>query len=707
MKLRATLTALLPLILTLHFQPALAQDEPPEIDVKKLDRQGEKQIDNQEWIDAVKTYKQLVREFPSDEEYSFMMGLATLKSGIQKERAEKYFEAIDPKTIPQKNFFYGQSLLYNEKFNKAFHAFEDFKPQIDDNEEGKQLMAQVNNFIKHTENGEKLIKSPNKKLRVDVLDKGVNTNKSEYAPVVYEDENVIFFTAMDFGFEEVAEFGHGKDVHEEIYVTTYNLLDDEWSVRFKPKNEYLNPEVNSEKHNQSGIIMNEDNSNFIFYRSADLWESKDKAAPEPMNVEVGNLNEDDMTGIYTDRSGEYRFMVTDVLPKGKGSLDIYVSKKERGSWSQWEPIEGINTPFEEDSPYLAEDGTLYFSSNGPNSMGGHDIFKAEKTGDKSWGNPENMGVPINSTGNDIHFVTADDEEETFYLASDRAGGHGNTDIYRIWTCHDIPETTVKGRLIADKGKHPQASLPVFDENGKKITSAQYNPKNGEFEYKVKTGKDYSLAVVAENYLNDTAHFSIPEQCAEFDLYQKIELELIKDESDAVVAQSSKVTNAFYDIDKYRQDKNKDEFLADLPSGHRLTPDVSVSEIELETPALLAAAQFKDVRFGFDSDKIDGTAESIIDKVKDYMVQYEDVTVQLDGHTDTKGPAWYNDGLSKRRAESVAKVLKKAGVASSRIKINAHGESEPLVKDFDEDGNYLEDIAAQNRRVEIELIVPEE
>lgn len=633
------------------------------------------------------------------------MGLSVYKSGINKDRAEVYLENFDASIVPEKNYFYGLALLFNEKYDAAIKAFEEFKPLIGTNDDGEMLEAEINNYIAHAQNGKKLSASPNSLLRVDAMSRNVNSETSEYAPVIY-DENTLIFTAMNFGFEEVREIGHGKDVKETIKITTYDMLEDKWSVAFRPQGEILHPGVNDKTKNSSGLVLSNDKSKFYFYRDADIWVSENKAEPKKEKVDVGTLDADAMSAIYVNKEGTHRFLVTDVLEEGPGALDIFVSVNENGQWSVWEPIEGINTPFDEDSPYMASDGTLFFSSNGPESMGGHDIFMAKKTGAKTWGKPKNMGVPINSTGNDIHFVPLNKEADEFFLASDRKGGIGNTDIYRIWTCYDIPQTTVKGKLLAKDGA-PEANLLLMDRSGNKAGSAEYNPKSGEYSYKVNTGEDYALVVIAENYLNDTTKFTIPEQCSEYNLYQTIELELIEDENGVAVAQNTSVANAFYDIDKYRKDQDPDQFIAGLPAGHRLKPQVTTTSIELEGPVLLAAAQFKDVRFGFDSDKLDGTAKTILDKVAEFIKTHDGVTVVLEGHTDTKGPAWYNKGLSKRRANSVAKALRAQGVDKNRIIIKHYGEEKPVVEDYDAAGNYIEDAAAQNRRVEIEVVIPDE
>jgi Tol biopolymer transport system component len=90
---------------------------------------------------------------------------------------------------------------------------------------------------------------------------------------------------------------------------------------------------------------------------------------------------------------------------GQGNLDIYVSEKDASG--EWGPAvnmgAAINTPFNEDTPFITQnDSVLYFSSEGHSSMGGYDIFKSQKIGNV-WKTPTNVGFPINTTDDDKFF----------------------------------------------------------------------------------------------------------------------------------------------------------------------------------------------------------------------------------------------------------------------------------------------------------------
>src|SRR5690606_15386494 len=103
-----------------------------------------------------------------------------------------------------------------------------------------------------------------------------------------------------------------------------------------------------------------------------------------------------------------------------------------GSWSKAYNLGSpINTEFDEDAPFLGADSkTMYFSSNGPKSMGGFDIFVSQMEEAEQWSDPENMGYPLNSFDDDIFYTTTADGLTGFY-SSDKLDGQGDKDIYLV------------------------------------------------------------------------------------------------------------------------------------------------------------------------------------------------------------------------------------------------------------------------------------
>ncbi len=145
-------------------------------------------------------------------------------------------------------------------------------------------------------------------------------------------------------------------------------------------------------------------------------------------------------------------------PGGFGRRDIYVCYKDaKGRWGPPKNLgPKINTPWDEDAPYVSPDGKrLYFASNGPHSMGGFDIFVSYRLPDGTWSEPQNLGAPLNSPSHDIYLYFYD--ENRAYLSSDR-GHYGAMDLYEVY--FKPPEVTPVAYVLPYY-KTTLPSLPRF------------------------------------------------------------------------------------------------------------------------------------------------------------------------------------------------------------------------------------------------------
>ncbi|MCH7708216.1 MAG: OmpA family protein [Myxococcales bacterium] len=103
-----------------------------------------------------------------------------------------------------------------------------------------------------------------------------------------------------------------------------------------------------------------------------------------------------------------------------------------------------------------------------------------------------------------------------------------------------------------------------------------------------------------------------------------------------------------------------------------------------------------VKFAFDSDEIDPASAVVLDVVAETLNSRPNVRVLVEGHTDSRGDAAYNQTLSQRRAESVQRHLIGRGVPASRMQARGFGEFQP------EAGNDTDEGRALNRRVELSI-----
>ena len=158
----------------------------------------------------------------------------------------------------------------------------------------------------------------------------------------------------------------------------------------------------------------------------------------PVNLgPVVNSASNDQGG-FISKSGLVLYFVS-TRPGGVGGQDIYVSRRPSAE-DAWQTPENlgsrINTGSNEASPTLSTDGhLLYFHSNRPGGAGGNDLYvsrRQDKLDDFGWGPPENLGPPVNSSGNERNvtlFEEDESEEIVVFFDSDRPGGPGGVDIY--------------------------------------------------------------------------------------------------------------------------------------------------------------------------------------------------------------------------------------------------------------------------------------
>ena len=212
--------------------------------------------------------------------------------------------------------------------------------------------------------------------------------------------------------------------------------------------------LNSPRH-EILLDFNGDGSVMYFYQGSD-WYNGSIIVDTFQQAEVRRLRSDPFLGpadaIVDQAAPQFVNARTVIFPSRKpggfGGLDLYISSLADGRWSNPENLgPAINSPYDETTPFLAADGrTLFFSSNRPDrSIGGFDVFKSVYLSDyKMWMRPENMGLPVNSAGDDTHFRLAPDGFSAFFTSS-RKDGMGMRDIYLAYfsdflTEQEPPET---------------------------------------------------------------------------------------------------------------------------------------------------------------------------------------------------------------------------------------------------------------------------
>ena len=241
------------------------------------------------------------------------------------------------------------------------------------------------------------------------------------------------------------------------------------------------------------------------------------------NIYTTTKNQDDQWGelvkLGSDINTEYKeshahvtpdgnvlYFISDRKKGGLGGQDIYFCKKlPTGDWGLAQNAGNIlNTPYDEDGIFLHPDGkTIYFSSKGHSSMGGFDIFYSELDETGNWGAPINMGYPVNSTDDDVFFVTSTDGKRAYY-SSFKQDGFGEKDIYVITLvdAQEKPLTLLTGFLkVAGFDETPESAIITVTDNETGNLIGRYVPrkKDGKFSIILNPGGDYHIEYAAESY----------------------------------------------------------------------------------------------------------------------------------------------------------------------------------------------------------------
>jgi outer membrane protein OmpA-like peptidoglycan-associated protein len=381
----------------------------------------------------------------------------------------------------------------------------------------------------------------------------INSVYADYAPVVNSEETMILFTSRRDNTT-----GGDLDAYEKYFEDIYYSLniDGKWTkaINYDSTSKYMNSEINTNDHD-AVITFAADETQLYIYREEDVWISKlvDGQWTVPMRDDSRvNSEKGFEPSVFITDDQQTMFVVSE-LPSGFGGRDIYMTKRDaNGKWKQLTSLgKVINTKFDEDAPFLTPDGnTLYFASNGHNSMGDYDIFKTVLDENGNWTIPVNLGPPINTPGHDRYFVTTD-EGAIGYYASDRDGGYGETDIYRIiLDCKAVSATIIKGIVYSEDQQGPvSASITIFDGgNGKLINRYEADSKDGKYEMRLKTETKYRFRIEAAGYLPHSGEFEVPKQCEYYDLFQEIKIDNVEDSAGRIMAQRALINNAFFDID---------------------------------------------------------------------------------------------------------------------------------------------------------------
>jgi hypothetical protein len=414
-----------------------------------------------DYLRAFNYYKDVIKYDTVNYEAIFRSGYCLFAINKTDTASLKYFLRAKSK-VPEAHFFIGRIFLLKGQARKALEEFYQFKLI---NTEGVINNLEVLTWIRTCEAAlEEEAKQHS--LTVKNLGGTINTAYPEYVAIEWPLNGYLVFTSRRNDSKGGLTDPYGK-YYEDIYVA--RKVQDSWE---SPKS--ISENINTDSHDAC-VAFSPDGKELLIYRTderqsgGDLYISRfdgsDWSVPEKLGPEV-NSEYLETSACFSASGNEIIFSSN--RPGGYGGMDLYVTRKfMNGKYSLPYNLGAyINTKEDEDAPFIARsNNALYFSSKGHNSIGEYDIFVSEYDMDlDKWGKAETMGMPINSTSDDIYFTLMEDEESALFT-SRREGGFGEADIYQI-NFNESTQTTVLLRIntekISDKAALNDIQVSLYD-----------------------------------------------------------------------------------------------------------------------------------------------------------------------------------------------------------------------------------------------------
>lgn len=614
------------------------------------------------YSDALPIYLELYKLDSTNANINYKVGVCYLKGGQARAKAARYLEkavvaasadykedSFEERKAPLDAYYYlGDAHHFNYQFDGAIVNYEKFKTNANVSRPLTELgLKDVDRKIQISKNAKVLEKNPIR-LKIESLGKNINSPYGDYAPVLTADQATLIFTSRRPETTGGGKFSGGL-YFEDIYIATKQ--DSTWGQAVNigsPINTNSNEaSVGVSLDGQTIFIYKDDNGDgniYVTHLQGDKW-----SAPEKLNENINTKSKE--PSAWLSPNGNTLFFSSD-RKGGFGGMDLYKSDKTpEGDWGKAVNLgPDVNTEYDEDAPFIHPDGvTLFFSSNGHQTMGGFDIFYTTLTNNDAWTSPVNVGYPVNSTDDDIFYVVSPDNKKAYYTSL-RAGGYGDEDNYIITFLEqkNASIALLRGTVLDESGKAlPDVKITVTDNATHKVVgSYRANSKTGNYLFVLTGGKNYNVAYEAKGFLFYSYNVYVPLKTNYFELVKTVQLPRI------VVGSVVVLENIFFE----------------------------------ENKAVLTA---------------ESTPE--LDYVTKFLNANPRLMVQISGYTDSKGEKAYNKKLSMDRAKVVVDALVLRGIAAKRVIAKGYGEESPTVPNEKPDGTDNPVGRQLNRRVDLRII----
>ncbi len=581
------------------------------------------------YAEAAKLYEEALKKDGENYSYDIIQKVGDAHYfNTNMERAFHWYDMLynkyGKKMSADNLFKYAHSLKGTGKYARAKRLMRLYNRKL----KRKEADPDGDIFKNRTSNEMVLDNILGKERNFDIKNMAVNSKYSDFAPMFFDTDKIVFSSAMDSSVFNTRRYKWNDQPYLDLYVAKMNEESQDLKDALK-----FSKKINT-KYHEAAVTFSPDNNTMYFTRNNYGKKLKrDKKGISHLKIYMSKKVENEWTEAvevpFNSNSystghpalspdGKKLYFVSD-MPGSIGETDIFVVDV-LGNRTFSEPRNlgpDINTERKEMFPFI-NNKKLYFSSNGHTGLGGLDVYEATLDDEQGFHEVINVGRPVNSKKDDFSYIV-DEETQKGFFASNRAGGKGDDDIYSFkrLVVEEIPENKnaiagVVTELITGD-LMPHALIQLLDKNGIKLKEV-VTKDDGSFVFEdLEDNTKYTLKTARDKFF---------------------------DEERQVATTINDTINIAISL------KRLEEMIV-LENG--------IKKLKTEM-----------IHFNFDRSYIRKDASVELDKLVAVMNEYPDMVIKIESHTDSRGAKAYNRYLSNKRARSTKNYIISKGIDPRRI-----------------------------------------
>lgn len=612
---------------------------------------------------------------PENAELNYKLGACYLYTDNKYEAINYLHKAyqLDPEVSSDIHLLLGEAYQLVLEFDLAMEQYNAHMEVLDPDDK-VEYAAVLAKRLRECQNGRSLSKEPMRVI-IQNLGENVNSRYDDYNPVFAYGDSALFFTSRR-PVEKSKRNPIDNKFNEDIYQAV-------------PEGNGFSPSVllgkpfNS-KYNDALVGISRDGTKLLVYRGningGDLqvsaYHPEKGRWTRPKRVSGKLSTRDGETSASFSPDGTEIYFVSRNKELTRGGKDILVSRRDgKGKWSKPQNISSlINSEYDEEGVFISGNGRyLYFASKGHNSMGGFDIFRAERLPNGAWSAPENMGYPINTPDDEVFYIT-DSAGIYGYYSTIREGGMGAKDVYKVIFLGSEKELIFRTRdqLVLGPGPAKTGFLTMprlmaldtsFIMTGRVLdTVGEVTPVVSKLSFIDPSSGEIDATVISGD--SGDYRVSLP--------------------APKIYGVEINATGYLYFLD-----------ILDLSTAdpdEQLQRDFYLKKVEVGIKVVLDNIYFETGKAVLRPESFDA-----LDMVLRFMENNPTIRLEISGHTDNTGTLRINQKLSRDRAKAVVDYLISGGISVERLVYEGYADTQPVAPNDTSAGRE------KNRRVEFKVL----